>query len=40
MRQMYQDNGRELEILFKRAKSMGVATSLDLAAVDPQTEAG
>lgn len=40
MRQMYLGNGRELEILFKRAKSLGVATSLDLAAVDPQTEAG
>lgn len=40
MRRMYQDGGAELETLFRRAKALGVATSLDLAAVDAQSEAG
>ena len=40
MRRMYENNGRELTELFRRVKSMGIATSLDLAAVDPDTPAG
>lgn len=40
MRRMYQAEGGELIDLFRRAKAAGVATSLDLAAVDPHSEAG
>lgn len=40
MRQMYRDNGAELTALFRRVKAKGIATSLDLAAVDPGSEAG
>lgn len=40
MRRMYRDNGRELTEMFRNAKAHGVATSLDLAAVDPLSEAG
>ena len=40
MRQMYVNDREELISLFKRAKSFGCATSLDLAAVDPNSEAG
>lgn len=40
MRRMYEDGGAELESLFRRAKALNVATSLDLAAVDTQSEAG
>lgn len=40
MRRMYENGGVELENLFRRAKALGVATSLDLAAVDAQSEAG
>lgn len=40
MREMYANNGKELITLFKKAKSYGCATSLDLAAVDPDSEAG
>ncbi len=40
MRRMYQDGGVELAALFARAKAKGVATSLDLAAVDPKSQAG
>ena len=40
MRRMYENNGAELAKLFARAKTFGVATSLDLAAVDPGTPAG
>lgn len=40
MRTMYADDGAELVKLFKNAKAAGCATSLDLAAVDPQSEAG
>ena len=40
MRRMYENDGAELAALFARVKSFGVATSLDLAAVDPGTPAG
>ena len=40
MRRMYENGGRELTALFRRVKALGVATSLDLAAVDPDTLAG
>lgn len=40
MRAMYQNGGDELVRLFQRVKSHGIATSLDLAAVDPDSEAG
>ncbi len=40
MKRMYEENGLELKNLFIRVKSEGIATSLDLAAVDPQSDAG
>ena len=40
MKRMYQDNGAELVRIMKSVKMMDVATSLDLTAVDPNTEAG
>ncbi len=40
MRRMYERGGAELVSLFKRAKLLELSTSLDLAAVDPATEAG
>ena len=40
MKQMYQDNGAELVKILKLAKDAGAATSLDMAAVDPSSEAG
>ena len=40
MRWMYERNGSELLKLFSRVKEKGIATSLDLAAVDPQSDAG
>lgn len=40
MRRMYQDDGQELVEMFRRVKGLGVATSLDLAAVDENSEAG
>ena len=40
MRQMYADNGDTLSSIFRRVKENGTAASLDLAAVDPQSEAG
>lgn len=40
MRRMYENDGEELAVLFARVKSHGIATSLDLAAVDPSTPAG
>lgn len=39
MKSMYEDNGRELVDLFRRAKQYGLITSLDMAAVDPASEA-
>ena len=40
MRQMYADTGKNLCDLFRRMKEAGAATSLDLAAIDPQSESG
>ena len=40
MREMYVNDGEELIKLFKKVKDRGCATSLDLAAVDPNSEAG
>ena len=40
MKRMYEKNGAELKNLFMRVKANGTATSLDLAAVDPQSDAG
>lgn len=40
MHSMYREDGRELEAMFKRVKELGVLTSLDMAAVDADTEAG
>ncbi len=40
MRRMYQDGGKELVEVFRRAKSTGVTTSLDMAALDPTTQSG
>ena len=40
MRRMYEDGGTELREMFRRMKDLGIATSLDLAAVDPESAAG
>lgn len=40
MRRMYENDGEELLAIFRRMKERGIATSLDLAAVDPDSEAG
>lgn len=40
MASMYENDGRELTVLMKRVHEAGVATSLDLAAVDPCSAAG
>lgn len=40
MKSMYENDGAELVALFKKVKEAGCATSLDLSAVDPDTEAG
>ena len=40
MRKMYSNDGEELVRLFQKAKDAGCATSLDLSAVDPRSEAG
>lgn len=40
MEQMYHNGGKELVDIFRRAKALEVATSLDLAAVDPNSPAG
>ncbi|MBR3644628.1 MAG: carbohydrate kinase family protein, partial [Parasporobacterium sp.] len=40
MKKMYENEGAELEAMFKRVSSMGIATGLDLTAVDPGTPAG
>ncbi len=40
MRNMYKDNGRELIRIFRKIKSLGLTTSLDMAAIDPDSEAG
>ena len=40
MKQMYADGGEKLTGMFKRVKRYGIATSLDLAMIDPQGPAG
>ena len=40
MKNMYVNDGAELTKLFKKIKDKGVTTSLDMAAVDPNTPAG
>lgn len=40
MKKIYADNGAELEAIFSRAKAKGIATSLDFAAIDSNSEAG
>ena len=40
MKKMYEDHGKHLAALFRRAKAKGIATSLDLAAVDASSAAG
>lgn len=40
MKRMFEDKGSELVRMFSRVKAHGTATSLDLAAVDPDSEAG
>ena len=40
MRRTWENDGAELTALYRRMKEKGIATSLDLAAVDPNTPAG
>ena len=40
MKQMYTDNGETLCAMYRRMKEKDIATGLDLAAIDPQSEAG
>lgn len=40
MKSMYENDGEELVSLFKKVKNKGIATSLDLSAVDSDSEAG
>ena len=40
MKQMYADSGDTLSRLFGKVKESGIASSLDLAAIDPQSAAG
>lgn len=40
MESMYRDNGRQLLMLMKKVKEMGVATSMDMAIVDEDSESG
>lgn len=40
MRRFYENEGAELLFLYKKLKEMGITTSLDLTAVDPDSEAG
>lgn len=40
MKRMYVNDGEELVKIFQKVKEMGIATSLDMAAVDPDTDAG
>jgi len=40
MRSLYQNNGRELVKIFRRAKDLGVTTSLDCTLPDPSSESG
>ena len=40
MRKLYSENGRELVRIFRRAKELGVTTSLDMALPDPNADSG
>ena len=40
MRRMYENDGAELVTVFKTVKELGLATSLDMSAVDPSSDAG
>lgn len=40
MQKMYEDDGEELLKIFKKMKSLGIATSLDMAMVDTSSKAG
>ena len=40
MKKMYENQGAELVAIFRRMKERGIATSLDFAAIDPNSEAG
>jgi sugar/nucleoside kinase (ribokinase family) len=40
LRRLYVDGGRELALLFRRARAAGLATSLDMCVPDPASEAG
>jgi len=40
MKSMYENDGAELTLLFKKVKECGCSTSLDLSAVDPDSDAG
>lgn len=40
MKRMYENDGSALSSMFRHLKGMEIATSLDLAAIDPQSEAG
>ena len=40
MAKMYENDGEELVSIFRRLKEKGIATSLDLASVDPESAAG
>ena len=40
MRSMYENDGEELVQLMKRAQEAGAATSLDMAAIDPDSDSG
>ena len=40
MRYMYAEDGAELAEIFRRARAAGLHTSLDMAAVDPESDAG
>jgi len=40
MKSMYQNGGKESEILFRNVKNKGITTSLDMSFPDPTTEAG
>lgn len=40
MKKLYSNEGFELIQIFKKAKELDIVTSLDMAAVDPQSEAG
>ena len=40
MRKMYEDGGRQLREIFKKAKELGVVTSLDMTIPDPESDSG